>query len=252
MSIKRSRSRITQGSTFKVRDEDDDMMAKGGDVHSKRLDENSRVTGVHKTGSRQEGQSRMGMLNEIKESPFIGGADRDQITKMKKKTIGENIEISRGHRPLKGLAQGGEILKEKYPEAGGTASFPTSRIDAGYGKVIMRAEGGEIEDEMHPESIADAIMEQERKTMASREMHEGDEDLKEGEVDLDDNGREIPNQFYHANEHEALEQNLDHDIMEMDQPEDSNLHGDPREAKTEDEHDRAIIAAIRAKRRQIR
>ena len=41
-----------------------------------------------------------------------------------------------------GLANGGDV--ETAPEAGGTAGNPTSRINTGWGRIIMRADGGEI------------------------------------------------------------------------------------------------------------
>lgn len=116
----------------------------------------------------------------------------------------------------------------------------------------MLARGGEVEmideqpmeeeQEEHHNSIAAAIMSRRKRMAEGGLMHEGDEMLKEGEVDLDDNGREIPNQFYHQNEDEALEQNLDHDIMDMDQPMDSNEHGDDIDS---DKHD--MISQIRSK-----
>lgn len=49
--------------------------------------------------------------------------------------------------------KGGEI--EDAPEEGGTASYPTSRPDRGYGRVIVKAKGGEVEaqDYKHPENM---------------------------------------------------------------------------------------------------
>lgn len=102
----------------------------------------------------------------------------------------------------------------------------------------------------HAASIVEAVMAK-RKRLASggilehkdgRVEHEGDEMLKEGEADLDDNAREIPNMYYHQNEDEALEENYDHDLMEKDQPKDSN----ERDREIEgDLHD--MVSRIRAK-----
>lgn len=106
------------------------------------------------------------------------------------------------------------------------------------------AEGGEVEDEHH-DSIASAIMARKARMENGRYEHPGDEMLKEGEVDIDDNGKEMPNAYYHQNEEEVLEQNLDADMEDSKQPMDSNEHGDAREDATEDKHD--MISKIRSK-----
>jgi len=136
----------------------------------------------------------------------------------------------------KNMAEGGEV-EEPMP----TEDPMESRPNKGWGAIIVKgkAEGGMIDaaDEIaddHAESIADAIMAKRRKMAeGGNVMHPGDEMLKEGEVDLDDNGREIPNAYYKAN-HEILEDNLDHDIMQMHQPEDSNEHDVSLESDTHD------------------
>jgi hypothetical protein len=83
--------------------------------------------------------------------------------------------------------------------------------------------------------------------------HEDDASLEEGQVDIDDNEREIPNQFYNRNENAALKENYDEDIMDMSQPMDSNEHADSRESNRSDRHD--MVSKIRSamnKRRQSR
>ncbi len=71
--------------------------------------------------------------------------------------------------------------------------------------------------------------------------HEDDAALPEGAVDIDDNGREMPNPMDHRN-HDILSDNLDEDLMDVDQPMDSNEHAADIE---KDKHD--MISAIRRK-----
>lgn len=54
--------------------------------------------------------------------------------------------------------------------------------------------------------------------------HEDDMDLEDGQVDIDDNGKEMPNAFYKRNEDDVLSDSIDEDMMDMEQPEDSNMH----------------------------
>jgi hypothetical protein len=148
---------------------------------------------------------------------------------------------------MKKMAKGGEI--DQAPQAGGI-----DRVipDKGFGKIIvMKAEGGEvspeseIQDEEHS-SLAAAIMAKRRKMAnggiaeETAPQHEDDNSLLEGQVDIDDNARELPNSFYKRNEDAALKENYDEDIMDMSQPMDSNEHGDDIQA---DVHDR--VSAIR-------
>lgn len=70
------------------------------------------------------------------------------------------------------------------------------------------------------------------------------------QVDIQNNNREEPNSFYHLNEHEALEYNMNDAFEDIDQPVDSNLHDVEID---KDEHD--MISQIRAKmnvKRQFR
>ena len=152
----------------------------------------------------------------------------------------------------KKMAMGGE--PESAPKGGVDYEVP----DAGWGKIIVmrpkNAEGGEVEED-HKDSIAAAIMAKKERQMqldsdsdedtqymmanggiAERETpnHPDDAHLQTGEVDIDDNEREIPNQYYHRNEDSALKENYDESFMDMSQPEDSNEHGDSIDS---DEHD---------------
>lgn len=177
------------------------------------------------------------------------------------------------------MAEGGDVGKQNTEDSYSSYTKETKEADKANSEDSYKgskeknflglAEGGDVhgddhEDEEHdisllsPEdehkdSIAAAIMaKRDRKLkmaeggeISERHEHEGDEMLKEGEVDLDDNAREIPNSFYHQNEDEALEENLDHDLMEKDQPEDSNEHGDKDEEEESDPHD--MVSSIRRK-----
>lgn len=115
----------------------------------------------------------------------------------------------------------------------------------------MLADGGEISPDPEEEiekhaSIAAAIMAKRR--MANGGVidrldpeHEDDKDLEPGQVDIDDNGREMPNPMDKRN-HKILSDNLDEDLMDVEQPEDSNEHGRQIES---DKHD--LVSRIRAK-----
>lgn len=70
------------------------------------------------------------------------------------------------------------------------------------------------------------------------------------QVDIDHNNSEEPNSFYNLNEHEALEENPNDTMMDVEQPEDSNLD---QPMIDKDEHD--MISQIRSKmnmKRQFR
>jgi hypothetical protein len=81
-------------------------------------------------------------------------------------------------------------------------------------------------------------------------QHEDDASLEEGQVDLDDNERELPNAYYGRNEDKVLKENYDEDIMDMSQPTDSNEIGDDREDETSDPHD--MVDAIRRRMKSRR
>lgn len=93
-------------------------------------------------------------------------------------------------------------------------------------------EGDDVENRSM--SIAKAIM---RKQHMSKMMADG------GMVDIDENAKEQPNEYYHENEDAALKENYDSDMDGISQPLDSNEHGD--KLSDEDEHDR--VEQIRKK-----
>lgn len=114
------------------------------------------------------------------------------------------------------MAKGGDVEPQAIDEI---------KPDKGYGKIIiMKAEGGMVkEDEMASDdsSIASAIMK--RRMMA-----------KGGEVEIESNAEEMPNQLNKLNE-AALKENYDSDLESVSQPDDSN-----------DDH-REMIRSIRSK-----
>lgn len=128
-----------------------------------------------------------------------------------------------------------------------------SRPDTGYGAIIQKADGGMIdggeeEDDEHYDSLAAAIMAKHRK-MAAQMSGSKDEDDAEmmadgGMVDIEENGEEMPNKYYHQNE-AALKENYDEDMEDVSQPQDSNEEGDMREDESENKHD--MVSQIRAK-----
>lgn len=67
-----------------------------------------------------------------------------------------------------------------------------------------------------------------------------------GQVDLDENSEEEPNDYYSRNR-AALKENFDSDIHLVDEPDDSNEHGDSREMDEENDHDDDIVGSIRSK-----
>jgi len=208
-----------------------------------------------------------GMLDTIKKELSSLG---DAITSSKGSyadSQGADESIKRTQE-LERKAKGGQVKKPiKHPRMVESSIIkPRLRDEA-----EMMAKGGMIDDELeqdHHDSIAAAIMaKRERESALDSDSdideqmmmaeggdimdadieHPGDEDLKEGEVDLDDNAIEMPNSFYHLNEDEVLEQNPDEDIMHMAQPDDSNDLGSMSEEETKDDDSQDIISKIRSK-----
>ncbi len=104
----------------------------------------------------------------------------------------------------------------------------------------MQPEDEEMEE--HHDSIAAAIM-------ARKKRAEGMLLADGGMVDLDENEMEEPNQEYGL-EHAALKENYDEPLRSMQQPEDSNEHGDMREDDEENKMD--MISKLRSKIRSKR
>jgi hypothetical protein len=120
----------------------------------------------------------------------------------------------------------------------------------------MYADGGAAEgmdqpepeqEEEHHDSIAAAIMSRRERAKAQIDSGAHDEDLAAayadgGEVDLELNREEQPNQYYHENEHM---EDYGEDLDDKGSPLDSNEMGDSEEDNTSDPHD--MVASIRRK-----
>lgn len=94
------------------------------------------------------------------------------------------------------------------------------------------AKGGMADADEHYSSIADAILAKKKHAKAYADG---------GMVDLEHNSEEEPNQYYGMDEDAAKKEMYDDDQL-MDQPEDSNEHGDEIDS---DKHD--MVDAIRKK-----
>lgn len=105
------------------------------------------------------------------------------------------------------------------------------------------ADGGEVpSDEAmmeHAASIAAGIM---AKRAHKKFMALG------GEVDIEDNAEEMPNDMNSLNKL-ALKENYDEGMKSMSQPKDSNEHADSREDESENKHDKSIVSKIMKKRK---
>lgn len=118
------------------------------------------------------------------------------------------------------------------------------------------AEGGMVDDEEaleHHASIVAAIM---AKRKAAEELDSGSEDedhaemfAEGGMVDLDENAEESPNMADKYNFEALKKENYDEEdaLSHLDQPMDSNEHGDEEEMHAENKHDSHLVSAIRAK-----
>lgn len=121
----------------------------------------------------------------------------------------------------------------------------------------MYARGGDIDgnrEQMddHEDSMAAAIMA--RRDRMHADIDSGAYDLDHavqmaegGEVDIDMNAEEQPNDFYHQNEDAVLKENYDSDLDDVSQPMDSNTQGHEIDS---DEYDMAdkIHRQMKAKR----
>lgn len=100
----------------------------------------------------------------------------------------------------------------------------------------------EADEEKHT-SIAAAIMAKRKKMFDGGRV---DDDM----VDIDQNGEEEPNRYYHQNEDYVLKENYDKDMDGVSQPMDSNEQNDVLD--DEDENNRDMISKIQQKIRSKR
>ncbi len=187
------------------------------DQHGKRMDENNAP---NMTPMRRSDDLLKPMQSDIM-------ASQHESPEQRRQRLAYGDQVTPTPRPSS---------QDQINSMGSAVSSGDNPLDKGIDAIkawaSSKAEGGSIEqeaDEEHHESLAAAIMAK-KKRMASG-----------GEVDLDLNAMEQPNEFYHQNEEEALKENYDEPIHRMSQPEDSNEHG--HELSDEDAHD--MVSKIR-------
>lgn len=147
--------------------------------------------------------------------------------------------------PKKMMAEGGGVMKSiqdwiDQPDPDQKAGSNPRPLDQKKTQDFEKgfegyAEGGMVHDEEeieHAASIAGAIM---AKRRSAKMMAEG------GMVDIESNGMEEADPMDDMNE-DALKENYDEELSDMDQPMDSNEHSEDID---EDKHD--MVSAIRAK-----
>lgn len=117
-----------------------------------------------------------------------------------------------------------------------------------YKKHRQMAEGGMIDSNEQPQPEQEI---EEHDSLAAAIMSKRNKYAEGGQVRIEDNAEEIPNQYYGRNE-EILKENYDEDIMGMEQPEDSNLIGNDREMNSENDHDSNIVNSIMSKMKRKR
>lgn len=97
------------------------------------------------------------------------------------------------------------------------------------------AKGGMVDDDDAIDSDTSHM------SLAERILDQKAKEKEQSFIEM--NGKEMPNDYYHLNEHEALDENLDSDMFDVEQPMDSNEHGD--RLSDEDSHD--MVSKIRSK-----
>jgi hypothetical protein len=113
--------------------------------------------------------------------------------------INETVPMEKAEDDRQPMAEGGEITPQEEEQIEKHASIAAAIM------AKRRMANGGVVDEVVPE-------------------HADDKDLADGQVDIDDNGKEMPNPMDKRN-HEILSDNLDEDMMDVEQPEDSNTQG---------------------------
>jgi hypothetical protein len=236
-------------------------MAKSSVIKAKLLDQHGQVIeDDHMTPESPDKQPPMEMDEE---GPDRQGPESIDLH-MKKMANGGMLDPDHSgnlHNKAVDSEYGGGAEEDMQVEPAGLESdndqIKPSDKEIMSGQAKMLARGGEVspmdEEELeHHASIAAAIM---AKMKAMKELHsDSDEDrmsmmAEGGEVDINENNMEQPNRYYKANEDEALDWDMDDEQL-SDQPEDSNEHGDDREADEENEHDRSLVSKIMAKKKK--
>lgn len=209
-------------------------MAEGGKVE--RIDK-EKAKGMVK-GAMSGGPTVMEGLKNIKKG--LGFAEGGFISKSGQ----QNLEDQEDNQELSFAPNNGPQQQppNKYNELRPNRQGPSAPA------LKMLAEGGEIspEDEvemMAHDSLAAAIM--------ARRQRMAEGGMVNDKIDIMDNGKEIPNQYYGRNE-EILKENLDAGMEGIEQMSDSNLIGDEREEMSENKHDSSLVGSIRSKMKRRR
>lgn len=185
-----------------------------------------------------------------------GGPVKANLIKQRQPRMVESSVIKIKPTNEEKMAEGG-MLEEKQEESKIPNNDVIGKSDSLFD--VMKSKRKEMNEEEAPESdeeeqdqhdsIVSAIMAKRQQMAEGGLAHAGDDELEDGQVDIDDNASEQPNSFDELNE-EALKENYDSDFMSVSQPEDSNLKGRDIDS---DEHD--MVSKIRAemnKRRQFK
>lgn len=244
-------------------------MAKGG--HVKKDDESMGVHEPYKASvGNSKGLSKMGdetrwAQARAKDMPRSANEHKEHARGEAKRILEEQRLMPKPK--LQGLAEGGMINdmmsmedaeedNVQHPAGLESDNDQMGDSDAMNDHMEMLADGGKVDggseqEEDHSDSIAAAIMA--RRDRLHDEVDSGAHDLDSavkmaegGEVDLDMNAEEQPNDFYHQNQ-EALKENYDEDMDDMTQPEDSNTRGHRIHSDENDMSDK-IRSRMKAKR----
>lgn len=189
------------------------------------------------------------MMSSMPPAPATEQPDREYDEEEAKKS-------GTAPHPMKMMAEGGMINKKvsmhsaeedevQHPE--GLEEDDDSMSPAQDEYMASRfAEGGEVEEDHH-DSIVAAIMAKKARQM-QMDSDSADDHMammaEGGEVDIDSNGEESPEDFTDRNE-AALKENYDSDMDRVHEPMDSNEHADMREDDEENKMD--MISAIRSR-----
>jgi len=197
-------------------------MAEGGRIH---MDDPDHDDDIHNMSVDHEYGD--GAEEDMQQSPAGLEHDDDQEKPSDQEIMSDHMEL---------LAEGGSVEHEfddqpKHEEHEGMLASIASAIMSKLKAAAMLDSGSEDEDK-------------------AERMAEGGEVMGKSDsmFDIMKNNKEKPN-FYPPRNGAALKENYNEDMEGVDQPEDSNEHGDDREDENENEHDRSVVGSIRRKMR---
>jgi hypothetical protein len=198
------------------------VMAKGGEVESSDYDDadpNAATdSDMHDTPSEDEGESMAMSHNEEHQAQTSGDPDDSE-------PHSDDIDTYK-------MAEGGPVHEEEIEHHDSITAAIMARRDRLHAAIDSGA----------------ADLDEAARMAAGGSVESGSEDMNMadgGEVDLEYNAKEQPNEFPPDNG-EALDWDAHADYLDASQPEDSNETGDEREDERSDKKD--MISAIRRKR----